>query len=744
MSRHVADGGAPGWRHLLTGLVATGVCGALLAAPAAAAGGRAYEMVSPPAKNNGGVVFGQRASADGDALAFIMNAAMGPDTGAYGLAPYVSYRTPTGWAARPTMPLLRTEHRGTNSISAQQVDFNDAFTDAWVVTNDKVAPDDSEPVATGNLESGFDLYRMTTATHASTRITRPSAATVPEYGPGGASFGYAGQSRDGTHVVFRTSGKLLPESPVLPPGNATLYESVGGEIRVVAIGEDGQPWNGHSTLASENSFVGLVPSTTAISDDGSRIYWSAGSPGAAPLYLREDGERTFVLSKSRAAGDLGTNRLATFLAASRDGATAYFYSGSTLLDDATGGGIYRFDREGERLSFVAEAAGEGPARASEDGTRLYFTAANTPVAGQNTLYLWEQPAQDEAGQLTAVATVSPDSVPEDPRLRVSRSGRYALFTSRISLDPRHRAGVNAIYRYDVETGDRTCISCRPDGTVGTGDAALRPYRWRYAVSVTSQFVQPRNLTEDGRVYFQTDDALVTADTNNEADVYEYDAGRVTLLSTGRGPGTDFVDNSEDGRTVFFTTPESLVPTDVDGGYPDVYASRVGGGFPVPPAPPMPCSGDSCQGPFLSPPTLTTPGSADVVPDTTDDDPEPTTATFRPLRPSARQLRAFASSGQVTLSVRVSGPGSVLAGATARLGRSRRQVARGWARAGARGTVRVNLPLSKPATRQLAARKVLRVTVTVSHSGSDESRQISMTLRRPTRAASARRAAKVER
>lgn len=754
MSRHVTDGGVLGLRRLFAGLVATGACGALLAAPAAADEGRVYEMVSPPAKYNGGVVFGQRASEDGNAVAFQMNAAAGPDSGAFGIAPYVARRTSDGWATRATMPPLRAVNRGTNSVQAMQVDFTDDFSEAWVLTNDKVDPADGEPAATGDdLEAGYDLYRINVADHAASWLTRPTPALAPDYLPGGTGWTwFGGRSPDGSRVVFISDGRLHPDAPVLPHNNGSVYEWVDGEIQLVGIDENDQPINGNTTLATVANSVAYVPSTTAVSSDASRVYWVAGgTPETGHLYLRDNGQ-TFALSKSRAAGNLGVKYVGRFLAASRDGGTAFFFSRARLLDSApANGGIYRYDRSGDRLSFVVAAVVDGPALASDDATRLYFGATNSVIPGdpkwvdgERNLYLWEQDGPADPGTLTSVGAVSIDGLTDDPRLRVTPSGRYAAFTSMYSLDPRHRAGVSAIYRYDAETDLVTCVSCRPDGSVGEGDAAFRPDRSRYAVVASRTVVQPRNLTDDGRVYFQTDDPLVPGDVNGGTDVYEYAAGTITLISTGRGPGSDLVDNSTDGRSVFFTTPEALVYEDTDGGYPDVYVARVGGRPSVPPLLVPPCSGDSCQGTPTAPPTFPVPGSGAVEPDTEPDDPTPSEASFRLVRPRAAQLRTFARSGRVTVTVRVSAAGNVLADATARVGRRQRRIGRAWVRARSRGPVRITVPLTRSARRQLASTGTLRVTVTVTHSKSDESRQISMTIRRPDRAARARRAAKAER
>ena len=91
------------------------------------------------------------------------------------------------------------------------------------------------------------------------------------------------------------------------------------------------------------------------------------------------------------------------------------------------------------------------------------------------------------------------------------------------------------------------------------------------------FTAPRNLTEDGGVVFATKDQLVAGDQTSAADVYLYDKGRLSLLSSGQGDDDSYVaDNSDDGRDIFFMTRSPLVGQDNDPAELDLYDARVGG------------------------------------------------------------------------------------------------------------------------------------------------------------------------
>jgi RTX calcium-binding nonapeptide repeat (4 copies) len=103
----------------------------------------------------------------------------------------------------------------------------------------------------------------------------------------------------------------------------------------------------------------------------------------------------------------------------------------------------------------------------------------------------------------------------------------------------------------------------------------------------------RGASADGtRVFFTTDESLVSADTDAQTDVYERAGGQTTLLSTGPAGGNgaahaDFEGLSADGTRAFIETDEPLVSADTDSAE-DIYLSRI-----VPPedaTPPAPAPG----------------------------------------------------------------------------------------------------------------------------------------------------------
>jgi hypothetical protein len=151
-----------------------------------------------------------------------------------------------------------------------------------------------------------------------------------------------------------------------------------------------------------------------------------------------------------------------------------------------------------------------------------------------------------------------------------------------------------MYTYEPATGIVACASCLPSGKPPTSDITA---------SQDGLF-----MTNDGRTFFSTEDALVHGDTNHALDIYEYVDGRPQLITQGTGetsaPGgilagiqnvPGLLGVSANGTDVYFSTLDTLVPEDHNGLFLKMYDARTGGGFPSAPPPP-PCSAaDECHG-----------------------------------------------------------------------------------------------------------------------------------------------------
>ena len=192
------------------------------------------------------------------------------------------------------------------------------------------------------------------------------------------------------------------------------------------------------------------------------------------------------------------------------------------------------------------------------------------------------------------------------RMQVSADGRYMAFVTASRITPYDNDGRREMYRYARDTRELVCVSCIPDGSKPTFDVAA---------SQDGLF-----MSDDGRAFFTTEDALVHADTNRAQDVYEYVEGRPQLITLGTGdtraPGGVFAKQASTGLTgvsangtdVYFSTYDTLVRQDRNGLFLKFYDARSGGGFPAPPPAP-PCeAADECHGDSSQPPRAISDGT----------------------------------------------------------------------------------------------------------------------------------------
>jgi hypothetical protein len=251
--------------------------------------------------------------------------------------------------------------------------------------------------------------------------------------------------------------------------------------------------------------------------------------------------------------------------------------------------------------------------------------------GSRALFLKESPAGDSlallsGGQITPIAqypgirTGDTSRYGQDlPEGRTSPDGSVFVFATSspiYSQSPgqfNNGGGFQEIYRYEVSTGQLSCLSCGPASLQHTGDAHISNDTY-----FVSGVADSRGISSDAsRVFFDTPDALVPQDVNGRRDVYEWEQdgsggcseaqGCLYLISSGQSAEDSyFLDNGASGEDVFFTTTQGLDSQDLDGAY-DIYDARVGGGFPAPSGP-SPCSEEACQGALGAPPSFPSPAS----------------------------------------------------------------------------------------------------------------------------------------
>jgi hypothetical protein len=461
-------------------------------------------------------------------------------------------------------------------------------------------------------------------------------------------------STNGQYVVF--TEKDFPQTGlerVFPQTGHLYLRDVANEETVKLEAPQGGP-------ASGSSEEGLFEDA---SSDGSQVFFTYGEQLTGDSHA-QGGERDLyefnVEPGSKLSGRLAdlsvdpnsgeaANVQGGIPGASEDGSYVYFVAQGRLTNEPRPGCLAELtsaEREAE------EKSQEGRCRAVRGGDNLYLSmpdAANP--GGKITLFIATLTSADEDDW----AFVS-----EERTSRVSPNGQYIAFMSDASLTGYDNRDANSgipdeeVYTYDATTGRLSCASCNPTG--GRPMGIFEPKRtaaqwpkfdsiglWRergLAANIPTwtsmakgiAVYQSRYLSNDGRLFFNSADALVPTDTNGQVDVYEYSpagvgscsasgvtysprsGGCVNLLSSGTASEESaFLDASESGDDIFFLTAARLASKDYDSSY-DVYDAHLCGSE-VPciaePSTASPCTtSDSCrEAPGTQPATFGPPSSA---------------------------------------------------------------------------------------------------------------------------------------
>jgi WD40-like Beta Propeller Repeat len=576
-------------------------------------------------------------------------------------------------------------------------------------------------LSTGDQNIGNDVYASTGPTLASWL-----SPGLPATQDNGGEAYYAGRSDDGAHVVLQSDKALLPG---VPDRTSEVYERVGGALALVSVlpGETTAAPAGATFGGGHATSTALVPDDRrAVSADGARIFFTS----CGQLYVRLNGTQT---------GSVGTPSAApvTFRGASDDGHTVVFTADDALTDGAAHGGLYLYDIDADRLTLLADVDASaatpesilGVVRTSPDGARAYFVTdadlGGGATAGQPNLYVAGDVGRRFIATLRPFVDFSDTGDTDDwshgeatNAAALSPDGRRLAFPSKGDLTGQGTGGHAELYVYDLTTAALSCASCPPGAA--TADVPMRENGSAY----------PRHFDRDGTLYFETPEALVPGDTNGKSDVYAYDGAGARLISSGTGAGAHYVDNSVDGRDVFLRTADSLTADDVDGGYADVYDARVGGGFPAPAAP---CAGNACRGPEPPAPAgAPAPASATAF-DVSGPAPGPKAMTYKVASISAAARAGWARTGKLVLSVHVDGEAVVKAGARAAVGKRQATVASAAGGRKSAGTLKLTLKLSAGARKALARNGRLTVRITITCSDTTRASHATVVLR-PSRKA----------
>lgn len=410
----------------------------------------------------------------------------------------------------------------------------------------------------------------------------------------------------------------------------------------------------------------------------------------------------------------------TFVGNALDGSAVFFTTAAQLEAGDLNGStdLYRYDVASGRLARVSAAAtdGDGPtgpvtlAMSSRDGRAAWFVS-QLPTG--TALWSWTQGRPTRVVALGGAGAFPLDSAYSNDWVNGTASATQSTMTADgavlawLSDAPigGYAGGSPQAMRATRDSGV-VCVSCSADGSGMDSISFGSPLD---AISAPLD-----RMSADGEtVAFQTFSAGDPHDVNEALDVYVWQDGVRSLISSGRDLRGARLAGVSGRGDVFFLDGGDLLPG-VDDELFKLYVARVGGGFPLPPPE---CQGDACQGAPTPPTGNPAPGSETHAGPGDAEDPEQSWSAdpaVRLRKPTAVAKRRLARGRAVALVVDANAAGRVTA--TVRVRRGGR-----WVRAGGAartvtqaGRVKLTVRLGRGARRQLAARGRLRVQIEVVH------------------------------
>jgi DNA-binding beta-propeller fold protein YncE len=456
-------------------------------------------------------------------------------------------------------------------------------------------------------------------------------SVLPDEEPVAASLGDRGErtngnvrnaiSTDGSQLVFEAGGHYYLRN--VTREKTVQVDAAQGAPEPSGSSSEYQTANSEDSRVFFTSSQQLTASSTASSEGGDADLYEFETTNSAS---EPPAGRLTDLTVAAHAGEHADVR--GVIGASEDGSYVYFVANGVLGDGAEHGARQgTCERRSEKFKETCNLYVEHYDAATGGWTPPTFIAA---LSGADS------PSWGAHGPNLKALTA-----------RVSPNGRYLAFMSERSLTGYENRDANSgkpdeeVYLYDAAAAHLVCASCNPTGAQPAGlleggayESNLVDYaqnwqgRWLAGnvpgwttKDLSSAIYQSRYLSNSGRLFFNSADALVPADVNGKEDVYEYEptavgscqgvgqsasdvfdaaaGGCLSLISAGTSTEESaFMDASESGGDVFFITESRLSPQDFDTSL-DLYdAHECTTTSPCAPpaalAPPPCTTGDACK------------------------------------------------------------------------------------------------------------------------------------------------------
>jgi NHL repeat len=523
---------------------------------------RAWEMVTPPAKEGaaieaiggiGGLAAAPsipviQASLNGEAITYGANTTTeaGPEGNrAPEAQQIIATRQLSGWSSKD---IVTPHFRGEGLLAASPEEYKLFSEDLglglvvpWVLKGHLQEP----PLVPGVEKEQANIYlrhNLDPACEMTSNCYQPlvtseniTVSPQPEFG---GALAVLGASPDLQHVVFNSAAPLLAGAPEKsmyewnadkPPSEQLQLVSVlpkEGEKEEEPVHELPPPGLGAESSALTND------SQHAISEDGSRVFWSRGSN----LYMRDLASGHTINLATPEEGVEEIVGFASYKTASKDGSRIFFTDNAPLTLASTLLPQSRLESgEPPAELYVCELEGSGAEEkckltdltvdpradlgeaadltqqilgASDDGTYVYFVAngALAPGAAKGSCPTLHNETEDLSGVCNVYVEHFNGSAWEAPKLvaivsaedrgdwgagpgvtpgylgrvssRVSPNGRFLAFMSKRSLTGYDNEDINSkapgevldeeVFLYDAERETLVCASCNPSGQRPTG------------------------------------------------------------------------------------------------------------------------------------------------------------------------------------------------------------------------------------------------------------------------------------
>jgi hypothetical protein len=505
---------------------------------------RAYEMVSPVEKNgadirplpniNNNPAALDVSASEGGKFTYSSYQAFGDALSAPYVSQLMATREADGWSSHAISPPRGVSFLGVgDSLDAEFKFFSEDLCFGWLVH------DTDPPLAEGAVAGFSNLYRANLCGEGYEALT---TAKPPNLEPVFFVPELQGVSADGEHAVFRATDKLTADANEGKPkagSSDQLYESSGGELRLVSVLPDGAPSRTDSSAGTDN--IGHDDRTTtvshALSADGSRVYWSdlndlylrthPDQPGSARLHGAASGTGDLIgPAKGTGATINGSESIGNLTVSS-----GAFTVGQTITGAGIPAGTMITEVQAKKLKISKKAT------ATALGVAL-TGVASTVITNVNT----------ETGTFAAGQSISAEGIAAGTTVLSANEAEHTLALSAAATES--KAGVALAASSPCTEAAKAC----------TVEVAAKARFWDASVDGSRAFYTVGDLS--GGI--------------NPAKLFEYDAetSKSTLLA---GEIKGVVGASEDGSRVYLVSEEALAAGATAGEF-NLYLHEAGAGM----------------------------------------------------------------------------------------------------------------------------------------------------------------------